>query len=391
MKYSLFVMIILFASVTGVEANNNHAPNALVALSKKLASLHTISYNYSWEAKYPSMDYHDLFEGTSYIEFNETDKQTVSRFRMVCDKWIHVYNGSEVFFLKKDKTYELRIQPKQQSFAFETFFINSIPTLRSVIQQWVQDDNIPKYERDTVIENRSYTLVQLDIKKYLVLYLNYIGTRKPVPDNETFYYKIIIDKKTGLPYQVVQTNNMDSSISKTVFTHFNTKPKAPEADSWNYTTYQNEYTPEKAEGVPLIAPGTTMPEWSLTEYKDKDSSVFKSNELKGKLIMMDFWIKNCGACMSSFPELKRLQKLYGGDNFQLVSVNAWDRKEQVAFFYKKEDPKYKFLYNGEALAKAWGVHSRGYPTVVLVDKTGKVIYAEVFDYGKVERLIKANL
>lgn len=49
------------------------------------------------------------------------------------------------------------------------------------------------------------------------------------------------------------------------------------------------------------------------------------------------------------------------------------------------------LYDGEAMAKAWGVDGRGYPTVVLIDKTGKVIYSGNFNYKKVEELIKANL
>jgi len=325
------------------------------------------------------------------MEFNQTDKQTLSRFRMEADNYITIYNGTEEIFLdKKEKTYTIKVQPKQQSFTFHSFFYNSIQTVRSVIRQWVQSDSLPMFERDTVIGNRSYKLVQLEMHEHPMEYVSNYEKMERMPDSVTVYYAIIIDPKTGLPYQILHTNNINKALGKTVFTEINTRPKAPETNSWYYTTYENEYTPKKKEKKePVIAAAAVMPEWSLPEYNGKDDPTFKSSELKGKLVMIDFWIKNCGHCMESFPELQRLQKTYGGAAFQLVSINAWDKKEQIGFFYKREKPRYKMLYNGEALAKAWGVE--GYPTVVLVDKTGKVIYSGNFIYEKVEALIKANL
>lgn len=391
MKNGLFIMIIFTTCITNIEAKANHAPEALVALSKKLTSLQSISFHYFWESRYPENDYHSIFEGSCYLEFNETDKQTVSRFRMECDDFVHVYNGTELFLLdKKEKTYEVNVQPTQRSFCNLIFFFNNIQTLRSVIQQWIVSDSIMMHERDTLIQNKSYKLVQVDMHPYPLNYLNNFEKMQRMPDSLTLYYAIIIDPETGLPYQIVGTSNKSKSINKTVFTNTTTRPKAPETNSWYFTTYQNEYTPKKEEkSTPLIAVGAVMPEWSLPEYNGKDDPVFKSSEGKGKLVMLDFWIKNCGYCMESFPELRRLQETYGSAAFQLVSINAWEKREQIDFFYKREKPLYKMLYNGEAMAKEWGVN--GYPTVVLIDKTGKVIYSGNFNYTKVEALIKANL
>jgi thiol-disulfide isomerase/thioredoxin len=391
MKYLLFIMIVSLTAVTGVEAKIGHAPKALIALSKKLNSLRSISFNYTRESNYPDTDYYNKFTGSCYIDFNQNDEQTVSRFRMECDKFIQVYNGTEEFFLNKiEKTYRIRIQPKQRSFSTHIFFMNSIPTLRSVIQRWVQNDSIAMHERDTVIENKTYKMVQVDMRDFPLMYINDFEKLKRIPDSITLYYNIIIDPVTGLPYQIVHSNNQNRSINKTIFTEIDIKPNAPATDSWFYTTYQKAYTPEKKEkSTPLIAAGVIMPGWSLPEYNGKDEAVFESSDCKGKLVLVDFWIKNCGHCMKSFPELQRLQKTYGGNGFQLVSINAWDKKEQIDFFYKREKPLYKMLYNGEALAKTWGVD--GYPTVVLIDKTGRVIYSGGFDYAKVEELIKANL
>ncbi len=43
------------------------------------------------------------------------------------------------------------------------------------------------------------------------------------------------------------------------------------------------------------------------------------------LVLFDFWIKGCGPCMASFPLQQRLQKRYGADGFQLLSINALDQ------------------------------------------------------------------
>jgi hypothetical protein len=39
--------------------------------------------------------------------------------------------------------------------------------------------------------------------------------------------------------------------------------------------------------------------------------------------------------MASFPVQQRLQKTYGGSAFQLLSVNALEKKEDIGFFYKR--------------------------------------------------------
>ena len=390
MKYGLFIVILLVTLFTRVEAKINPAPEALIALSKKLTSLQSISFQYYREINIPQNNYFDKFTGSCYIDFNETDKQTVSRFRMECDNYILIYNGTDEFFLdKKAKVYTITAQPKQRSFSTHTFFFNSIQTLRSVIQQWVQSDSIPMYERDTLIENRAYKLVQVNMHQYPLLYVNNFEKMERLPDSVTIFYTIIIDVETGLPYQILHTSNAWKSNYKTVFTNINTQPIEPEADSWYCSTYQKEYKPKKKENRQLITPGAMMmPVWSLPEYNGKDNPVLKSSEVKDKLVLFDFWIKACGHCMASFPVQQRLQKTYGGSAFQLLSVNALEKKEDIGFFYKREKPLYKMLYEGETMAKELGVD--GYPTLILVDKAGKVIYAG-HDYNKVEELIRANL
>lgn len=91
--------------------------------------------------------------------------------------------------------------------------------------------------------------------------------------------------------------------------------------------------------------------------------------------------------MESFKHLKELQVKYGQRNVQIITINAEDSRQDVDFFYKREKPAYQMLYEGQQLAKKLGVEDNGYPTVILADTNGKVVYAGDFDKEKITKLI----
>jgi thiol-disulfide isomerase/thioredoxin len=200
---------------------------------------------------------------------------------------------------------------------------------------------------------------------------------------------LIIDPVTHLPYQVLEHNNVDgkSYATRTIYTDINTRPTVPLAMSWYYSTYQTNYKLKEQPNVkPLIVAGTLLPDWSLPEYNGEHSGNVQNAMFKNKLVLMDFWIKNCGYCMEAFRHLKDLQQKYS-EQLQILAVNAYDPQEDIVFFYNRENPQYKMLYQGKKLAKELGVGS--YPKVVLADKEGKVIYAGDFNTFKIEALIRS--
>ena len=385
------ILYLFFGSyfIGSANAQTLRVPDAWSAMTNKLAALKSVTYNYKRENI--KNNSYDTLSCKYYLAFNFDDKKTVSQFRMESKDYISIYNGTEFFRLSKaSKTYTLTEQASQKMFSNHSFFLNSLQTLRYASNEVSANDSILKHQRDTLIGVKIYKLVQLDMfKKVLSYAANYMRFTKDV----TIYYKVIIDPDTWLPYQILESNSIDKDgYSRTVFTDINTNPVKPDEYSWFYSTYQNEYKPEKKEvHDPLIAAGAFMPfDWSLPEYSAKESPAFQSNSIKGKLILLDFWIMNCGPCMESFPVLKQLQAKYGSDKFQLISINAYDKKQEIDFFYKREKPNYKILYNGAAFAKSLGIY--GYPTVVLIDGTGKVLYSRSsFDHVIIESLIKANL
>ncbi|WCT12682.1 TlpA family protein disulfide reductase [Mucilaginibacter jinjuensis] len=389
MKNNLFLLLTLFTVPALASNHNNEANKILTQTADKLLSIQTVSYHYERDISYPKENYHSKASAQCYLEF---DKEKVSKFQLNSEATFQVYNGTEYFSLdKKAKTYELKEQPDGKAFNSFSYFYNSIPSFRSILYQIIRDDSISKTTRDTVIANKPYHIVSLAMQNKGI---DYLGSFRNFTTVMAMYYDIIIDPASSLPYQIIERNSHEKTdITKVTYTDINISPNKPQETSWYYSTYTKEYQPEKKiANKPMIAAGAILPDWQLPVYKGDTLTTLQNSSLKGKVILMEFWIKNCSYCMESFTYLKELQQKFNAANVQIITINAYDSPKEIGFFYNREKPAYKMLYAGQALAKDLGIYS--YPQAILVDKSGKVIFAGTFGKDsktQIEQLITKQL
>jgi thiol-disulfide isomerase/thioredoxin len=101
----------------------------------------------------------------------------------------------------------------------------------------------------------------------------------------------------------------------------------------------------------------------------------KLSELKGKLVIFDFWGFNCPACFRGFPEMEKLQARYK-DKIQIILVNNNSKKETVEFFSKKQrfikKPSLPMI-SGDIILERSFPHN-GVPFHVWIDDSGRVRY-----------------
>lgn len=387
------ILLLAFIAVLGypflLNAQEKSPSSTLQKMLVKLSELNAISYTYRNQVNNFKSNYFSEVHGDAYLEFDSTNKSLVARFQLEIDKYRTIYNGAEIFTLdKQHKTYSVMEQPDPGRSGSLSLFHNAIQTLANQLPLVIDANTAVKELADTLVGKTTYKVVALSLFRNS---LQYAGRGMKFTKDVTINYRILINPVTYFPYQVIETNSVDQAAYSTIatFTEIKTSPIKPEVTSWYYSSYQQAYSLEKEQVTAPIPLGTILTDWTLPEFDGKSNPILKSSQLTGKVILMDFWIKNCGPCMESFPYLKELQAKYGTDKFQLLAINAYDKKEDVAFFYIRERPNYKMLYMGKTFAKQMGVS--GYPTVVLVDKAGKVIYTGGFDHEKIEAMIKANL
>lgn len=384
--YLLFICN--FPSVLAAQQEEKTAVTALLSAAGRLETTGHLSYTYKREINNYNDHYFNKVSAFCYVDFKHVNEAGMFRFQFKSDSYAQIFNGTEYFELdKKEKTMQVTEKTSGGTFNSLSYFYNSLPTLRNMFRTLALDSTVEKKRGDTLIAGKAYEIIRLNMHNKAIDYLK--GYRLFKIDM-IIYYTVFIDQDSGLPYQVLESNSVDGDRynTKTTFLNLSIQPVTPEQMTWYYSTYKKEYHPRKAlVSKSLIRIGTDMEPWVLPLFaQHRDLS---SKELSGKIVLMDFWIQNCGYCMASFPYLKALQEKYGKDNFQLVAVNAYDDRKAVGFFYEREKPDYLMAYNGRVLAEKLGIGS--YPKVLLIDGDGKVIYAGDFDRPVVDQLIRHHL
>ena len=98
----------------------------------------------------------------------------------------------------------------------------------------------------------------------------------------------------------------------------------------------------------------------------------KPGDLKGKVVLVDFYATWCEPCMESIPHLNELQAKYKGKGLIVIGAcTSPHGQEQFAANARQHGIQYPAARDtGEVSSKAW--QASYYPTCALVDRKGIV-------------------
>lgn len=87
-----------------------------------------------------------------------------------------------------------------------------------------------------------------------------------------------------------------------------------------------------------IAIGQPVPEVPLPAILHKTSRLTHLSDLKGKLVILDFWATWCGSCIAALPKMEALQQQFG-PRLHILAVTYEKRAQIESFFRTKTDPQ----------------------------------------------------
>ena len=154
---------------------------------------------------------------------------------------------------------------------------------------------------------------------------------------------------------------------------------------WNPTSAkaQERPTPEQAT---IVKDGHTAPDFEVQMF---DGSTIKLADLKGKVVLLNFWATWCPPCRA---ELARVEKdiieRFKGKPFVFIPVSRGEKRETVAAF--REKMGYTFPMGLDTESTIYKKYAQTYiPRNFLIDKKGKVVKASVgYDEAEFAELIK---
>src|SRR5262249_39229914 len=83
-----------------------------------------------------------------------------------------------------------------------------------------------------------------------------------------------------------------------------------------------------------------------TAAQDLDGKAVKLTDLKGKVVILDYWATWCGPCKAMIPHNKELTAKMKGRPFVLVSVSGDEKVETVKTFLEKTEMPWTHWFTG---------------------------------------------
>ena len=135
---------------------------------------------------------------------------------------------------------------------------------------------------------------------------------------------------------------------------------------------------------PVPAPDFTLEDMDEVKHSFKD--------LRGKVVLLNFWATWCPPCRREMPSMERLHQKLSNDNFKVIAINQMESPDHV-FAYTGQlevDPTFTILFDRESkVSNRYQVN--GLPTSYLIDKQGNIRYRAIggreFDHPDVEKQI----
>ncbi len=156
------------------------------------------------------------------------------------------------------------------------------------------------------------------------------------------------------------------------------------------------------DAAPRIARlvGNTAPELDFT-WTSSGETLRTLDDLRGKVVVLDFWATWCGPCIGSFPQVRELTEHYAGYPVEIVGVTSLQgatffeagkedaetpaaEHEAMRRFMEEKDISWTVAFTEqEVFNPEYGV--RGIPHVVIIDPDGKIVHRALHPASPLEK------
>lgn len=100
-----------------------------------------------------------------------------------------------------------------------------------------------------------------------------------------------------------------------------------------------------------------------------DGRTISLEDLKGKVIVMNFWFVECKPCIMEMPELNEIVEDYKNEEVIFLGF-ATNKKSKIEKFLETKKFDYNIIPDSRKIAMDYGVQS--YPTHIIIDREGMI-------------------
>lgn len=106
-----------------------------------------------------------------------------------------------------------------------------------------------------------------------------------------------------------------------------------------------------------------------------DGEEIRIGNLRGRVVLLDFWYSSCAPCRSALPKMRSLRKKYDEDDLVMIGISVDHDREALENFIVDEHMSWTHVWDPRrAVTKTFGVAS--YPSFLVLDHEGRPVYLD---------------
>lgn len=142
------------------------------------------------------------------------------------------------------------------------------------------------------------------------------------------------------------------------------------------TSANNSTAQAKETNYPPVPSGLYQ-----ASIKDLEGNLYKLEDKKGKVVLVNLWATWCGPCIAEMPHLKELQEKYQANGFEVLGLNTGDNDsgepepiDKIRAFVAEKGLNYPIGYADEKFFSEMLKITRmaGIPQSILINREGKM-------------------
>ncbi|MEM6263765.1 MAG: TlpA disulfide reductase family protein [Bacteroidota bacterium] len=247
--------------------------------------------------------------------------------------------------------------------------LNSYFLKKNRLSKFLEDSTITTTLTDTVIQGQLYSAIQYHFADELPI----------EQQNKTLYF----DENNSLKditYSVKFQNEWQYNewhFSNETYDAVTDEMLKAEFDSLAKIYAMEDYKALTPEEMAPLAAGQKAHDFRGEVFPTHDS--LSLSDYSGKVVILDFWYKDCFPCIKAIPYLSSVNEKYPDYQLVVLGLNPFDSKEKnrkkLPEFIEINKMSYPTVFVGKEVLKDYNV--RGYPAFFVIDKSGEIVFSEM--------------